>query len=82
MRITVALDDDVAAMIEALRKRSGARRKQVVNEALRRGLAQMAAPDPPRTPYRTPARSLGRCLAGSLDNIAEVLAAIEGEDYR
>ena len=82
MRTTLTLDDDVAAMVERLRKRSGARTKQIVNEALRRGLAQMASPEPTRTPYRTPSTSLGRCLLASLDDTAEVPAATEGEDFR
>jgi len=82
MRTTLTLDDDVAAMVERLRKRSGARTKQIVNEALRRGLPQIASPEPARTPYRTPSASLGRCLLASLDDVAEVLAVTEGESFR
>jgi len=82
MRTTLTLDDDVAAMLERLRKRSGVRAKQIVNDALRRGLAQMASPEPARTPYHTPSTSLGRCLLANLDDIAEVLAVAEGEDFR
>jgi hypothetical protein len=82
MRTTLTLDDDVAAMIERLRKCSGGRAKQIVNEALRRGLVQMASPKPARRSYRTPSTSLGRCLLGSLDDIAEVLAVAEGESFR
>ena len=82
MRTTLTLDDDVAAMIERLRKRSGARAKQIVNEALRRGLAPMASPEPARAAYRTPSTSLGRCLLASLDDVAEVLAVAEGESFR
>ncbi|MBM3476486.1 MAG: DUF2191 domain-containing protein [Armatimonadetes bacterium] len=82
MRTTLTLDDDVAAMVERLRARPGARMKRILNEALRRGLAQMSSPEPTRTPYRTPSTSLGRCLVGSLDDTAEVLAGAEGEDFR
>ena len=82
MRTTLTLDDDVAAMIERLRKRSGAQAKQLVNEALRRGLVQMASPEPAHTSYRTPSTSLGRCLLASLDDIAQVLAVAEGECFR
>jgi hypothetical protein len=56
--------------------------KQVVNEALRRGLRQMAEPDRRRTPYQTASVSLGRCLVGSLDDVADALAAAEGEAFR
>jgi hypothetical protein len=83
MRTTLTLDEDVAAALGRVRKRSGARRtRQIVNEALRRGLAQMAAPAPQGKPYRTPSTSLGRCLLRSLDNIADVLAETEGHDSR
>ena len=44
MRTTLTLDDDVAAMLERLRKRKGATFKQLVNDALRTGLRQLAAP--------------------------------------
>ena len=39
---------------------------------------------PPRAAvaYRTPAVDLGRCRVGSLDDVAEVLAVAEGEDFR
>ena len=82
MGTTLTLDDDVAAMVERLRKRSGASTTQIVNDALRRGLAQIALPVPARTPYRTPSTSLGRCLPAGLDDIAEVLAVTEGESFR
>jgi len=82
MRATLTLDDDVAATIERLRKRSGAPTKQIVNEGLRRGLAQMASPAPTHTAYRTPSTSLGRCLLPSLDDVSEVLAIVEGESFR
>jgi hypothetical protein len=82
MRTTLTLDDDVAVMLERTRKQSGGRTKQIVNEALRRGLTQEAAGGSPHTHYRTPSSSLGRCLLGSLDDVAEVLAVAEGESFR
>jgi hypothetical protein len=39
MRTTITLDDDVAAKIQAKVRRSGRPFKEVVNEALRAGLA-------------------------------------------
>lgn len=36
MRTTLSLDDDVAALLEQLRKASAATFKQVLNDALRR----------------------------------------------
>ena len=83
MRTTLSLDKDVAAALERLRKARNAGLKELVNEALRRGLGQMTAPPaPPRRPFRTRTVSLGRCLVGNVDNVSEVLAVSEGEDFR
>ena len=81
MRTTLSLDDDVAAMLERVRKETKSTFKEVVNRALRRGLHEMTAPAKTHKPYRTPAVSLGRCLQGSLDDVADVLAAAEGEGF-
>lgn len=81
MRTTLTLDRDVAAVIERLRKTRGQSMKDLVNEALREGLKQMAAPPPPRRPFRTGTVDLGRCLPGNVDNIADVLAVAEGEAF-
>jgi hypothetical protein len=55
--------------------------EEVINEALPQGLRQMTGPAPPSAPYRTRTVSLGRCLVGDLDDIAEVLAGAEGEIF-
>ncbi len=82
MRTTLTLEKDVAAALERLRKARKLSLKEVVNEALRRGLGQIAAPPPQRRPARTRAVSLGRCLVGNVDNVSEVLAATEGESFK
>ena len=82
MRTTLSLDDDVAVMIERIRARGGRSLKDVVNEALRRGLRQMEEPEPDRPAYRTPSSDLGRCLVGTLDDVAEALVVAEGEHFR
>ena len=82
MRTTLTLDDDVAALLRQVQKKRKGNLKGVVNEALRVGLTQMVTPRRRSTPYRTPAVSLGRCLVGSLDDIAEALAVSEGEMFR
>ena len=79
MRTTLSLDDDVAAVLNRLRRARGAGLKELVNEALRRGLREMATPERPNVPYRTPSVDLGRCLVGAIDDVAEVLAVAEGE---
>lgn len=82
MRTTLTLDDDVAVLIAALRRKQGTSFKDVVNEALRRGLKDMTVPPKQRSPFRTRSVSAGRVLIGSIDNIAEVLAIAEGEDFK
>jgi Ribbon-helix-helix protein, copG family len=82
MRTTLSLDDDVAALLEKLRKTRKLSLKQVVNEALRAGLRDMSAP--PRRRHRSYTRKsdLGACLIGNLDDVSEALAAGEGESFK
>ena len=82
MRATLTLDDDVAAAIERLRRTRALKLKDLVNEALRRGLHEMSAASKPRKPFRTRLVDLGRVLIGSIDNIGDALAAAEGEAFR
>jgi hypothetical protein len=82
MRTTLTLDDDVVALLGRIRTGQGLGLKQAVNEALRRGLRQMAEPERGPTHYHTATVSLGRCLVGSLDDVAEALAAAEGEAFQ
>lgn len=82
MRTTLSLDEDVAAMLERLRKTRDESFKGLVNEALRRGLRQMAARPRRREPFKTRAVSLGRCKLGGIDNISEVLATAEAESFK
>ena len=81
MRTTLTIDDDVAAMLEQLRKKRGTGLKDLVNEALRRGLRELEMRPKLRTPYRTRSVDLGRVRIASIDNIGEVLAIAEGEDF-
>jgi hypothetical protein len=82
MRTTLTIEDDVAALLERVRKKRKLSQKAVVNEALRSGLKIMTTPARLAKPYETRTVSLGRCFAGDLDDISEVLAAAEGEDFR
>jgi hypothetical protein len=56
--------------------------KLVVNEALRAGLAVIEKPAAPRVPFRTTGMDLGVSRVGSLDDVAGVLARVEGESHR
>ena len=82
MRTTLTLDDDVVAALERLRKTHGASLKDLVNEALRRGLKEMNARRRPREPFRTQAVDLGNLRIGSIDNVAEALAIAESESFK
>ena len=73
MRTTLSLDEDVAVLLEKVRKAKGLSFKQAVNEALRAGLSQLTAPSPRARNLRTGTVDLGRCLIGSLDDVSETL---------
>ncbi|MGH8567250.1 MAG: DUF2191 domain-containing protein [Gammaproteobacteria bacterium] len=82
MRTTITLENDVAKRLEHLRARRDANFKRLVNEALRAGLDTLeAATLQPREPYRLELVSL-RPRLPDLDNIADLLAATEGETAR
>ena len=82
MRTTLTLDEDVAAMLEQLRKARGDSLKHLVNEALRAGLKQVAMPPKRREQFRTTSADLGPCLLGNVDSLADILAVVEGESYK
>ena len=58
MRTTLTIDDQIAKALKALAHRSGKPFKQVVNEALRAGLA-VGSSQPAARPYRVKPVSLG-----------------------
>jgi hypothetical protein len=82
MRTTLTLDRDVAVLVERLRRERDASLKDVVNDALRRGLREMSAPAKRRKPFRTKTYDGGKLLVPSIDNVAELLAEVEGEGYK
>jgi hypothetical protein len=82
MRTTLTIDEDVAVQLRRLRQGQNRGLKQIVNEALRRGLKQMTEAENPHGRYETTSVSLGRCLIGSIDDVAEALAVAEGEKFR
>jgi hypothetical protein len=82
MRTTLTLDDDVATKLRAEARRAGLPFRDVVNETLRRGLANRRAASSRQT-FKIAARDLGDLRPGlSLDNIAELLDQIEGSPHR
>ena len=82
MRTTLTIDPDVAAVLQRLRKTRDAKLKDLINDALRRGLKEMNDRSKGRTLFRTQTVDLGRSKIGSVANIAEVLAIAEGEGFK
>lgn len=72
----------MAAILERLRKAREVSLKELINEALRRGLSEMTSRPKPRRGLRTRTVSLGGLRIPSIDNIAEVLAVAEGENFK
>ena len=82
MRTTLTIDDDVAVQLQRLRETQKRSLKAVVNNVLRAGLKETAPPKKRARPFRTRSVSLGRCLLSDVDDIADVLALAECEDFR
>ena len=82
MRTTLTIDEDVAALLERVRKSKKASLRSVVNDALRQGLKEMARPARSGKSYESRSVELGRCLLGNLDDISEALVIAEGEKFK
>jgi predicted transcriptional regulator len=82
MRTTLTLDDDVDKLLREVAERRGLSFKQVVNDALRAGVAQLERQPSRRRKHWTQPVSLGRPVLPNLDNVADVLALGEGDDWR
>jgi hypothetical protein len=80
MRTTVTLDDDLAVRLEQRRAERGMTFKDALNDAVRRGLAVAEEQAGPIAVTTRPL-PLGRRLIGDIDNVAEALAAAEGEAF-
>ncbi|MFQ5704432.1 MAG: hypothetical protein ACE5HT_10465 [Gemmatimonadales bacterium] len=81
MRTTLSLDPDVAAALERLRESDDRSFKALVNDLLRAGFEHMRR-EQRGSVHRTRGMRLGRCLLGSLDDVAETLIVAEGEHFQ
>lgn len=81
MRTTLTIEDDVAAELERLRRDGEQSLKDVVNDALRRGLREMRSRPKHGKPFRTKVYDMGSSLI-DIDNVAEAIAYAEGEDFK
>lgn len=75
MRTTLTLDPDVAAQLRARARQLGAPFKQVVNDALRRGLGAGVEP----VAYQVPVHDLRIRPGVDLDRALTLAAALEDE---
>ena len=81
MRTTLSLDDDVIERARAVATKLRKPFKTIVNEALRAGLDQVEQPAK-RHHYKTEPHAMGLRPGRNIDNIQELLAQIEGEEFR
>ena len=82
MRTTITLDEDVAAKLTSLARRTGRAFRDIVNDTLRRGLARPPA-SPPREPFTVNTRDMGRLRPGlTLDSVADLIDQVEGPLHR
>jgi hypothetical protein len=81
MRTTLSLDPDVATLLKRAMARNKTGLKEQVNAALRAGLTALTRA-PRRKRVATRSFNAGRCLIGSVDNVADALAIAEGEAFR
>ena len=81
MRTTLTIADDVLERARAVSAKLGKPFKAIINEALRAGLDQVEKPAK-QCRYQTSPHKMGLRQGHNLDNIQELLAQIEGEDFR
>jgi len=81
MRTTLVINDDLIDRARAIAAKLRKPFKTGVNEALRAGMDHAEKPAKKR-PYRTKPHRMGQRQGRNLDNIQELLARIEGEDFR
>ena len=80
MRTTLTLDEDVAAKLKAESRRAGKPFREIVNDTLRRGLANRRTAQ--RQTFKIDGRDLGLKPGLSLDNIWELIEQVEGPLHR
>lgn len=92
MRATITVEGDLAERIERLSREKATSFESLAQAALREGLERFAAGGaanageasgrkPGQISYTKPV-SLGGCLLESLDDVAGLLAAAEGEGFK
>jgi predicted transcriptional regulator len=80
MRTTFTIEDDIVVELKHLRRGRDRTLKDIINEALRRGLREMRA-HPKRKPFRTAGHDMGKFLV-NVDNVAEAIEHAERENFK
>ena len=73
MRITINLEDDVAASLKRLGKARHLEFNALVNLVLREGIRSMMGPVKRRKTFQTRSVDLGPCRTANVDNVGEFL---------
>lgn len=80
MRTTLTIDDDLAGILKRKARELGKPFKELVNTALRKGLAESFTPSPQRVAVRP--HDFGSSHAGfDLDRLNQQVDELEIEDY-
>lgn len=82
MRLTLILDEDVAAKIERLREERGSSPEELVNEALREGLNILERQSARGGTFRTASVDLGACRIRNLDKVTAAIEIAETDKFR
>ncbi len=80
MRTTITLEKDVASRLERLRKTRPF--KELVNEALRAGLDEIETRGSKKRRRYSLTPVKGQPRRADLDNVAELIAELEGDRFR
>jgi hypothetical protein len=79
-RLTITIDDDVAARLDEAARRTGAPVEEVATDVLRKGLPEKAA-ETKGTPYVFPPGTLLNLKPGlNIDCVQELLDQLEGPE--
>ena len=81
MRTTISIDEDVLDRARLLKDKLHIPFRAVINQALRVGLEKVEQPAKRRS-YRTKPHAMGLRQGYNLDNIQDLLAQADGEDFR
>ena len=80
-RVTVSLDEDVAAKLQEAADRSGRSLEETVNDSLR-GFIRPRQASKPTKPFVVRAKALNPYPGVKFDNIEELLERAEGPTHR